>query len=204
MLRFSLVTSGKRLTAPEVEAIAQVVRKMRRETGISPCASLGLLSREEFALLKEAGLERVHNNLETSRRYFPEVCSTHTYDDKLQVIRNAQAAGLEVCSGGILGMGETVEDRVDMALELRRLGIRSVPLNLLNPVPGTPFAGRRPLPAEEMRKSVALFRWILPRAEIRLAGGRGLLPDKGRAELLCLWGQRRHNRRYAHHGGHYG
>ena len=108
----------------------------------------------------------VHNNLETSRRYFPEVCSTHTYDDKLQVIRNAQAAGLEVCSGGILGMGETVEDRVDMALELRRLGIRSVPLNLLNPIPGTPFAGRRPLPAEEMRKSVALFRWILPRAAI--------------------------------------
>ena len=154
---------------------------MRRETGISPCASLGLLSREEFTLLKEAGLERVHNNLETSRRYFPEVCSTHTYDDKLQAIRNAQAAGLEVCSGGILGMGETVEDRVDMALELRRLGIRSVPLNLLNPIPGTPFAGRRPLPAEEMRKSAALFRWILPRAEIRLAGGRGLLPDKGRA-----------------------
>lgn len=181
VLRFSLVTSGKRLTVPEVTAIAQVVRKMRRETGISPCASLGLLSREEFALLKEAGLERVHNNLETSRRYFPEVCSTHTYDDKLQAIRNAQAAGLEVCSGGILGMGETVEDRVDMALELRRLGIRSVPLNLLNPIPGTPFAGRRPLPAEEMRKSVALFRWILPRAEIRLAGGRGLLPDKGRA-----------------------
>ncbi|MFQ9985307.1 MAG: biotin synthase BioB, partial [Lachnospiraceae bacterium] len=120
-------------------------------------------------------------NLETSRRYFPHICTTHTFDDKVQAIRAAQTAGLSVCSGGIMGLGETPEDRVDMALCLRELGIQSVPVNMLNPIPGTPFEHHVQLTQEEMQRIVAVYRFILPAASIRLAGGRGLLPDKGRS-----------------------
>ena len=130
--------------------------------------------------MKEAGVERVHNNLETSRCYFPQVCTTHTFEDKLTAIRAAQAAGLTVCSGGIVGMGETPEDRIDMALTLRELGISSVPLNLLQGIPGTPLAQQERLSQEELRRIVAVYRLVLPGAVIRLAGGRGLLSDRGR------------------------
>ena len=122
----------------------------------------------------------MHNNLETSRNHFPEICTTHTFDDKVAAIRAAQAAGLTVCSGGIMGMGETKEDRIDMALTLRELGIGSVPVNLLNPIPGTPLERQKPLTADDMRRIVAVYRFLLPDAFIRLAGGRGLLADKGK------------------------
>ncbi len=124
---------------------------------------------------------RYHCNLETSRRHFPAVCTTHSYDDKIATLRRAGRAGLELCSGGILGLGETMADRVDMALDLRRLGVRSVPLNVLNPIPGTPFAGFPRVTGEELCRTAAVFRFLLPRAAIRLAGGRGLLADKGTA-----------------------
>ncbi|MDO5311347.1 MAG: biotin synthase BioB, partial [Clostridia bacterium] len=153
---------------------------IKDKVGISVCISFGLLDKDQYRRLKEAGVTRVHNNLETSRRNFPNICTTHTFDDKLRAIRAAQAAGLSVCSGGIMGLGETVEDRIDMALTLRELGIKSVPVNMLNPIPGTPFESNEKLTEEDMRRIVAVYRFILPSASIRLAGGRGLLPDKGK------------------------
>lgn len=179
VLRFAVVTSGRRLTDREVDQLCESYGAVRARTGLALCASCGLLTAAQFARLREAGVSRYHNNLETSRRYFPAVCSTHTFDQKLETIRAAQAAGLQVCSGGIIGMGETPADRIDLALELRELGIDSVPLNILNPIPGTPFGRREPLGAEEVCRTAALFRFLLPNAMIRLAGGRGLLPDRG-------------------------
>lgn len=181
VLRFSAVTSGRALSPAETEAICAGYRAIGDRCGVSLCASHGLLSPEQFQLLKEAGVVRYHNNLETSRRNFPNICTTHTYDEKLTALRNARRAGLELCSGGILGLGETMEDRINMALELRALEVRSVPLNLLNPIPGTPFAAVPPLTPGEFRRTAAIFRFLLPDAALRLAGGRGLLPDKGAA-----------------------
>lgn len=181
VLRYSIVTSGKRLSDEEVNTMCRVVERIRREVGISVCVSFGLLNEQQFKKLKEAGVSRVHNNLETSRRNFPNICTTHTFDDKLQAVRAAQAAGLSVCSGGIMGLGETPEDRIDMALTLRELGIKSVPVNMLNPIPGTPFEHNVKLTQNDMRRIVAVYRFILPKASIRMAGGRGLLPDKGKS-----------------------
>lgn len=181
VLRYSIVTSGRRLTDSEVDKLCTSYRKIREKSGgICLCASHGLLSYEQFLKLKDAGVTRYHNNLETSRNYFPSICTTHTYEDKLAVIRAAQQAGLEVCSGGIMGLGETMEDRIDMALELRELGIKSVPLNLLNPIPGTPLEDAAPLKQEEILRIIAVYRFALPDAALRLAGGRGLMADKGK------------------------
>lgn len=179
VLRYSIVTSGKRLTDGEVDKICEAVHQIRSECGISVCISLGLLNEAQYRQLKAAGVTRVHNNLETSRRFFPQICTTHTYEDKIQAIKAAQAAELSVCSGGIMGLGETPEDRIDMAITLRSLGIRSVPVNLLNPIPGTPFERNPKLTDNDMRRIVAVYRFLLPCASIRLAGGRGLLNDKG-------------------------
>ncbi|MGN0400594.1 MAG: biotin synthase BioB [Blautia sp.] len=179
ILRYSVVTSGRRLTEEEVDKMCKTYREIGSTCGISLCASHGLLTEEQFKKIKEAGVTRYHNNLETSRRNFPNICTTHTFDDKIKVIKAAQKAGLEVCSGGIMGMGETMEDRIDMAFTLRELGIHSVPVNILNPIPGTPLEGQTPLDEEEVRRIVAVFRFVLPDAIIRMAGGRGLLADKG-------------------------
>ena len=184
VLRYSIVTSGKRLSDDEVEAMCEAVRKIRAETGISVCVSFGLLDQKQYEKLRDAGVTRVHNNLETSRRNFLNICTTHTYDDKIAAIRAAQAAGLTVCSGGIMGLGENVEDRIDMALTLRELDIHSVPVNVLNPISGTPLEHCIPLTEDEVRRIVAVYRFLLPDASIRLAGGRGLLLDKGRACFL--------------------
>lgn len=184
VLRFSIVTSGRRLDDSEVDQMCLAVRRIREETGIHVCASFGLLDQSQYERLKKAGVTRIHNNLETSRNHFPDICTTHTFDQKLAAIKAAQAAGLTVCSGGIVGMGETPEDRVDMALTLRELGIRSVPVNMLNPIPGTPLGHLAPLTEDHMRRIVAVFRFLLPDAFIRLAGGRGLLPDQGRSCFL--------------------
>ena len=181
VLRFSIVTSGKRLTNREVLKICEAVKAIKAVCNISVCVSLGLLKQEQFAWLKEAGVERVHNNLETSERYFPSVCTTHTFADKIVAIRAAQAAGLPVCSGGIMGLGESVEDRIDMALSLRKLGVKSIPVNMLNAIEGTPFEGNKRLSPEDLQRIVAVYRFMLPQASIRLAGGRGLLGDKGEA-----------------------
>lgn len=180
ILRFSVVTSGKKLTAEELSALCESYQTIGENCDISLCASHGLLSKEQFVQLKQAGIHRYHNNLETSRRNFPKVCTTHTYDDKIQAIKWAKQAGLEVCSGGIIGMGETMEDRIDMVLDIRSLGVSSVPVNILNPIKGTPFETIPKLTEEEICQTIAIFRLLIPHGAIRLAGGRGLLSDKGK------------------------
>ena len=179
VLRYSIVTSGKRLPDQEVDEMCRAIRRIREECGIAVCVSFGLLDETQYRKVKQAGASRVHNNLETSRRNFPNICTTHTFEDKVAAIRAAQAAGLSVCSGGIMGLGETVEDRIDMALTLRELGIKSVPVNMLNAIPGTPLEGSERLTVEDMKRIVAVYRFLLPDAAIRLAGGRGLMEDKG-------------------------
>lgn len=177
--RFSIVTSGRALEDSEIEQMCGAIRAIRRRADIRVCVSFGLLSEEQFRRVKEAGASRVHNNLETSRRNFSNICTTHTFEDKVNAIKAARAAGLTVCSGGIMGLGETEEDRVDMAFTLRELGIKSVPVNMLNPIPGTPYEENARLTVDDMRRITAVYRFILPDAFIRLAGGRGLMEDKG-------------------------
>lgn len=180
VLRYSIVTSGKRLSKKEVEDVAKIYKRMREECEIKLCASHGLLDEEDFTKLKEAGIVRYHNNLETSRNYFASICTTHTYEDKIKTIKAAQRVGLEVCSGGLFGIGETMEDRIDMAFELREMGVTSIPINVLVPIPGTPMEKMLPITEEEVLKSIAIYRFIHPTAFIRLAGGRMYLTDNGR------------------------
>lgn len=181
VLRYSLVTSGRALGDMEVEQVCKDIQAIHHHSKIKVCVSLGLLEQEQFARLKQAGACRVHNNLESSRNNFPNICTTHTYDDKISSIKAAQAAGLNVCSGGIMGLGESMQDRIDMVFDIRNLGIRSVPVNMLNPIPGTPYEHLPKLTVADMRRIVAIFRFIIPNAYIRLAGGRGILSDKGRS-----------------------
>lgn len=179
VLRYSIVTSGRGLNDCEIDKMCEAIREIKENVNIEVCVSFGLLSEAQFRKVKEAGATRVHNNLETSRNHFPNVCTTHTFDDKVAAIRAAMAAGLTVCSGGIMGLGETKEDRIDMAFSLKELGVKSVPVNMLNPIPGTPYEKNQRLTVDDMRRIVAVYRFILPEASIRLAGGRGLLIDKG-------------------------
>ncbi|WP_206459941.1 biotin synthase BioB [Anaerovorax sp. IOR16] len=181
ILRFSTVTSGKTLSDEEVEVLVESYQSIASMCKISLCASHGLLTQEQFIKLKKAGLGRYHNNLETSPNYFKNICTTHTYQEKIAAIQAAQNAGLEVCSGGILGLGESMEDRIDMAFALKELHITSIPINILNPIKGTPFGNLPLLELEEIRRSIAIFRFILPKAVLRIAGGRGRLSDKGRS-----------------------
>ena len=170
--RFSIVTAGVRLSKAELKTIAQAYKKITSELKISCCGSLGLLDYDDFVMLKEAGLKRYHNNLETSPNCFKEICTTHTMKQKEDTIALAKKAGLEICSGCILGMGESVEDRVDIALELRKLQVDSTPINILNPIKGTPLENRPTVHPDEVRRTIALFRHVLPKTVLRLAGGR--------------------------------
>ena len=181
--RYAVVTSGKSLNDTEVEQLANSMREVKKQCKIRLCVSGGLLNEVQFKKLKDAGVERIHNNLETSKNHFPSVCTTHTTDEKIAAIKSAQKVGMTVCSGGIMGIGETMEDRIDMALELRALNVDSVPVNRLNPIPGTPYEHNEPVSDEDMQRIVAIYRFILPKLFIRLAGGRGLFSDKGKA---CL------------------
>jgi biotin synthase len=171
--RFCIVTSGRGIDSrDDLAAIAQGIRLVR-DAGLSPCATLGTLDRDQLAFLRDAGLERYHHNIETSRDHFSRICTTHTFDERIEVLQNALSLGLSACSGGILGMGETVEDRISMAFELRDLAVDSVPVNFLMPIPGTPLGETRPIPPLEALQAIALFRFILPTKEIRVCGGRG-------------------------------
>lgn len=170
--RFSIVTAGVRLSKAELKTIAQAYKKISSELKISCCGSLGLLDYDDFVMLKESGLKRYHNNLETSPSFFKEICTTHTMKQKEDTIALAKKAGLEICSGCILGMGESVEDRVDIALELRKLQVDSTPINILNPIKGTPLENRPTVHPDEVRRTIALFRHVLPKTVLRLAGGR--------------------------------
>ena len=178
--RYSVVTAGRALNGREMDLALRAYRSMKENCKIELCASHGLLSQEDFYRLAEAGISRYHANIETSRRNFPNICTTHTYDDKLEVIRRARNAGLAVCSGGIIGMGETWEDRVDMAFSLYEMEIKSIPINILQPIPGTPFGTLPPLSEDEILRTIAMFRYINPDAEVRLAAGRNSMEHSGK------------------------
>ena len=178
--RYSVVTAGRARNGREMDLALRAYRSMKENCKIELCASHGLLSQEDFYRLAEAGISRYHANIETSRRNFPNICTTHTYDDKLEVIRRARNAGLAVCSGGIIGMGETWEDRVDMAFSLYEMEIKSIPINILQPIPGTPFGTLPPLSEEEILRTIAMFRYINPDAEVRLAAGRNSMEHSGK------------------------
>lgn len=169
--RFCIVTSGKKIDSKELNGIADMVEKIRK-TGILPCATLGLLSREELSILKDSGLERYHHNLETSERFFPEMCTTHTYQDKLKTIEDVQSLGLSLCSGGIFGIGEEWQDRIEMGFALKKINPDSVPINFLIAVRGTPLEDMDLLPPFEALKIISIYRFILPDKEIRICGGR--------------------------------
>ena len=170
--RFSLVTSGRGLASDDLPRVLEIIRAIRKEVGIKVCASLGILGETELEQLKEAGVSRYHHNLESSREFFPQVCTTHSFADRVATIKAAQNVGLSVCSGGIFGLGESEADRLSMAMSLVECGIDSVPINILIPLPGTPCAGLPPLAITEILRSIALYRLILPQAAIRLAAGR--------------------------------
>lgn len=170
--RFSIVTSGKTPTEKELEQIAQAIRLIKEKTGLALCASLGMMAQGTAHQLKEAGLTRYHHNLETAPSFFPHICTTHRYEDDLNTLQSAKEAGLEVCSGGIFGLGESPQQRLELAFTLKEMAVDSIPLNFLNPIPGTPLEGTQSLTPLEILKSVALFRLILPDRDIRICGGR--------------------------------
>lgn len=173
--RFALVTSGRETSPADIERLCAVYRQMREQApGLHFCASLGLLTRPELEALAASGVSRYHCNLETAPSYFPRLCSTHTPEEKKETLRHARAAGMSLCSGGIIGMGEGFPERVEMAIALRELAVDSIPLNILFPIKGTPLESMPPLPPEEILTSVALFVILHPEASVRLAGGRVL------------------------------
>lgn len=183
--RFALVTAGKTLMGADFEKALTTFRHIHEKCPtLNLCASFGFMTVEQFSLLKEAGVSRYHDNIETSKRFFPSICTTHSFDEKIKAIKAALAAGLEVCSGGIIGLGESFSDRIDMALTLSELGIRSIPINALMAIKGTPLENQKPLSDEEIRRTIATFRYINPEADIRLAGGRKLMKDNGREAFL--------------------
>ncbi len=184
VLRYSIVTSGRTLCNAEISSLCEAVRKIHDACEIEVCVSVGLLNEDQYQSLLKAGASRVHNNLEASENFFPNICTTHTTADKIAAIKAARAAGMQICSGGIIGLGETMEDRIDLALTLRELDIHSIPVNVLNPIPGTPLEHQPPLAYSEILRTIAIFRFLLPKAAIRLAGGRGLMPDQGKACFL--------------------
>ncbi len=181
---FGIITSGPAATADEVTAIIAAVRRIVAETDLEVSASLGMLGEADLGRLRDAGIARYHHNLETSRAFFPRICTTHSWDERLATLRQAQSLGIELCSGGLFGLGEGWEDRVDLALVLRDLGVRSVPLNFLNPIPGTALQNQPPLVADEALRIVAVYRFLLPEATIRICGGRPLVLAQRQDEIF--------------------
>lgn len=170
--RFSLVTSGRGVAKSDLPRICEIMDDIRAKVGIKVCGSLGILTRGQLAELKAAGMSRYHHNLETSEEFFPKVCTTHSFQDRIDTIKACQEAGLSVCSGGIFGLGESEADRISMAVSLKECRVDSVPINILIPLPGTPMAKNAPLGMEEILRAIALYRLILPTVPIRLAAGR--------------------------------
>jgi biotin synthase len=169
---YCLVISARGPTEREIDAVTRIVPKIKAAFDLNVCACLGLLTPEHAQRLKDCGVDKVNHNLNTSRRFYPEICSTHTYQDRIDTLQAVRSAGLELCSGGILGMGEADSDVVAMAFELRELGVESIPLNFLNPIDGTPLAGSRHLTPRYCLKALAMMRLVNPRSELRIAGGR--------------------------------
>lgn len=185
--RVSIVTSGKGMAGDgDFAGIIAILENLARRSAVDVCANLGTLGRGQAERLRETGVKRYAHNLETSERFYPKVCTTHPYGERLRTLQAAKAAGLGLCAGGIIGLGETWEDRIDLALTLRDLDVDSVPINILNPLPGTALAGQPPLPPLEIIKTFAIFRFLLPTKVIRPAGGRELnLRDLQGAVMLA-------------------
>ena len=182
--RFSLVTSGRAVEGKDIDGFCSQIRRLNSDTGLYLCASMGLIGAEEMQKLADAGVKRYHCNMETSEKFFATLCTTHTPADKRRTIGYARQCGLEVCSGGIIGMGESMADRIDFAFELAAINPDSVPINILNPIPGTPLADIPLISEEEIIRTAALFRFILPRQSIRFAGGRMRLSEQSMRRML--------------------
>lgn len=182
--RFSLVTSGRALRGEEIDRACSHISRLASEGGIDLCASMGLLDRESLAKLRRAGVSRYHCNLEAAPSFFPTLCTTHTQEQKLSTIAMAREAGMEICSGGIIGMGETRRQRIELALTLRKVNPVSIPINILCPIPGTPLQHSEPLTEDEIITTVAIFRLIHPRVTLRFAGGRASLSPQGQLRAI--------------------
>ena len=170
---FSIVTSGSAVEdKDEVDKLCQALEQIRDVGGLERCASLGIMSKKSLLKLKEAGLQSFHHNLETARSFFPNICTTHDYEDDVNTVEMAKELGFETCCGGILGLGESLEQRVELALTLRELDVDSVPINFLNPIKGTALEGRETVPPLEALKTIAVFRFLLPDKDIIVSGGR--------------------------------
>lgn len=182
--RFSLVTSGRKVAPADIDSFCRIYRTIGRETPLYLCASMGLLGLDELKRLKEAGVRRYHCNLETSSSFFPTLCTTHTHADKLRTIALARSIGMDVCCGGIIGMGENMRQRLELAAEARDAGAVSIPINILNPIPGTPLESTPLISEDEIVRSAALFRLITPKCTLRFAGGRMRLSQAAMRRML--------------------
>lgn len=182
--RYSLVTSGRGISGEEFKNVINIYNKLKKDTNIKLCASLGIINKEQLQQLKKQGVMRYHHNLESSREFYSKICTTHSYDERIFTIKNAQDVGLQVCSGGIIGMGEAFEDRINLAIQLRNLNIKSIPVNVLMPIKGTPLENQKPLSDEEILRTIAIFRFLNPKADIRLAGGRNKIENYGQKAFI--------------------
>lgn len=170
---YGIVTSGTSVQkGKEFDTILEAIGRIGAETAIEPSASLGILDVDDARLLAQAGCVTYHHNLETAASFFPEICTTHDYEEDVQTVRNAKNAGMQVCCGGIFGLGESLEQRIEMAMTLRELQVDSVPLNFLNPIPGTPLEDNRLLTPLDCLRIVTLYRYLLPKQRITVCGGR--------------------------------
>ncbi len=170
--KFGIVTSGNALTKNDLKTIAEAIRIIKDEVGMYVCASLGELDGQDLLLLKRSGLSRYHHNIETSPNHFKKIVSTHSFQDRVDTIKAAKNAGLQVCSGGIIGLGETWDDRIDMALTLKELNVDSVPINVLVPVKGTVFEGTKAISSADVIRTIAIFRIIMKDKVVKVAAGR--------------------------------
>ncbi|MDE2890260.1 MAG: biotin synthase BioB [Gemmatimonadota bacterium] len=184
-LRYCIVTSGRGPTAREVDTVADIVREVKQTVDIDICCCMGLLDEAQARTLKAAGVDRINHNLNTSAGHHGNIVSTHTYGDRLNTLKAVKAAGLETCCGGIIGMGESRQDIVDLSVAVRELDIDSIPINFLHPIDGTPLAGRKPMSPQDGLRVLCLFRFVNPNKEIRIAGGREL--TLGSLQALALY-----------------